>query len=87
VFAPVLGQTVPVIADGFGDLRMLQPLCQFRIVGLTKSSQHMSDAGNEGKPAFAEEEDGGQEDEDRSPSATDKARFIKAFEILFHGRV
>ena len=41
------------IADGFGDLRMFQPPSQFGVFGLTKSSQHMSDAGNEGKPALA----------------------------------
>jgi hypothetical protein len=75
------------IADGFVDIRMFKPFCQFGIFGLTKPSQHMSDAGNEGKSAFEEQEDGGQEDEDRRSSATDNAGFIHDFKVLFHGGV
>jgi hypothetical protein len=47
----------------------------------------MSDAGNEGKAAFAQEEDGGEQYEDSCSCAADDARFIEDFEVLFHGGV
>lgn len=75
------------IADGFRDLEMFQPPFQFGIFGLMKPTQHMSDAGNEGKPALAQEENGGEQDQDGSPFAADNARLVEDFEILFHGGV
>lgn len=75
------------IADGFGDLRMFQPPFQFGVFSLPKPSQQMSDAGNEAKPALAQEEDGGQEHQDSGPAAADNARFVEDFEVLFHGGV
>ena len=47
----------------------------------------MSEAGNEGKAAFAEEKDGSEQDEDSGSSAADDTRSIEDFEVLFHGGV
>lgn len=64
---------------------MFQPFSQFGICGSPKPSQQMNDAGNRAKPAPAKEEDGGEQSEDSSSSATDNAWSVKDFETFFHG--
>jgi len=75
------------VADGFRDFWVFQPPFQFGVFALPKPSQYLSDAGNEAEPAFQEEKDGSQQDQDSGSSAADNARFIEDFEVLFHGGV
>jgi hypothetical protein len=75
------------ITDGLWDFRASEPFFEFGVLGLTIPSQHMSDAGNEGKPALAQEADGGEDHEDTGSHGSDNARMIEDLDVFLEGRV